>query len=850
MTSVDRLAAKLAGLERNVKTLQTQPQLGSSSIENSAIQAYDVDGNLITIIGQQHDGSGGAVSVGGPVPPVPSGLTTTPGIFGVTVRWDGTFVGGAVVPVNFSRVEIHGATDPNFSAIFASTLMATIETPRGGEVTVALPYGDYTFRLVARSLSGKASAPSESATGSRLKVSQSDLAFSLAELGGGATIFYGSTTPVGADDGDMWLKAPDNQAYRYTSGAWVLVRDQGIVLALQEAQNAATAAASAQTAADAKVRIFRQAAAPTGLVAGDVNDLWIDTDDANKLYAWSGSAWIATDNTQIAAALTAANTANTTVATKITVFRQIAQPATTGRTTGDLWIDTDDANKLYAWSGSAWAISDNTQIAVALANASAAQLAADSKIRVFRQAAAPTGLIVDDVNDLWIDTDDLNKLYAWSGTAWVLSDNAQIATALTNAGTALNVADTKIRVFRQGTAPTGLVAGDVNDLWIDTDDLNKLYAWSGTAWVITDNTQIATALTTANTANTTAISKVTVFPQATVPVATGRTVGDLWIDTDDGNKTYSWSGSAWVARQYGNSAITNIRADQIMAGTVSANLTVTGNLVATNALITGVYPTAVTGRRVVMNGDPSVVGSIRFYPDSNDINVGTLEAISEMPNTIQMELRTSPFSGTNEGSLTLRGGNGAPPSFLLYTRGSDETELASIYGGRDILTMIADRDIVVQSANGSVIVETKGQAGTKIIGARTLDLISNQDIFITTRNGTTLTDLAFINILTADMFQEAQNIYMHGRSILSLETGNTVRMQISNQVIAYTDIMLSGSNRLTGGRRTPSSSNGAAPGLASGSNPANTIWFAWENNRLVGFVDTTAVFSLPIGFAP
>ena len=51
------------------------------------------------------------------------------------------------------------------------------------------------------------------------------------------------------------------------------------------------------------------------------------------------------------------------------------------------------------------------------------------------------------------------------------------------------VVDSKNRTYRQTTAPTtGLVAGD---LWFDTDDSNKAYRYSGTAWVATDDTRIA-----------------------------------------------------------------------------------------------------------------------------------------------------------------------------------------------------------------------------------------------------------------------------------------------------------------------------------------------------------------------
>jgi len=36
----------------------------------------------------------------------------------------------------------------------------------------------------------------------------------------------------------------------------------------------------------------------------------------------------------------------------VRIFRQAAQP--TAENTGDLWIDSDDGNKVWVWTGAAW----------------------------------------------------------------------------------------------------------------------------------------------------------------------------------------------------------------------------------------------------------------------------------------------------------------------------------------------------------------------------------------------------------------------------------------------------------------------------------------------------------------
>lgn len=163
MDPIQKLARRLRGVERLAFKAATQPQLAYSSIEDGAIQSV-VDGSLKAIIGQQYDGTQAVVIVNGPVPPEPSAPTGDAALEGAILRWDGTFVGDAVVPLDFARVELHVSTDPDFTAEFAETLKATFETPRGGEVFVSLVPATYYAKLVTRTSSGLRSTPSAAFT--------------------------------------------------------------------------------------------------------------------------------------------------------------------------------------------------------------------------------------------------------------------------------------------------------------------------------------------------------------------------------------------------------------------------------------------------------------------------------------------------------------------------------------------------------------------------------------------------------------------------------------------------------------------------------------------------------------
>jgi hypothetical protein len=94
----------------------------------------------------------------------------------------------------------------------------------------------------------------------------------------------------------------------------------------------------------------------------------------------------------------------------------------------------------------------------------------------------------------------------------------------------------KTKTYRQASAPTGTDIND-GDLWFDTDDGNKLYMRVAGAWVSVQDLAIAAAQTTADGKNK-------IFRSPTPPTATA--VGDTWFDTDDGNKLYFWNGTAWI----------------------------------------------------------------------------------------------------------------------------------------------------------------------------------------------------------------------------------------------------------------------------------------------------------------
>lgn len=341
-----------------------------------------------------------------------------------------------------------------------------------------------------------------------------DIVFGVDELGnvevtGKITIASGSTgvaefsdsgnlaTKDQADSGDVTFNYAGSSSKGGNASDTDMVNG---VLASEITSDISQALTDSQTAvdiADGKIRSFYQDNEPTGLTGDDSGDLWIDTNDDNKLYRWDGSNWAVAQDGGISQAIQTAQDADTLAGTKIVTFFSATEP--TPNIEGDLWYNTTEET-LQRWNGTSWEdIGDITanktandtanvngvpvsqitsDISQALQDAQTAQDTADNKIQTFYQDGEPTGLTSSDSGDLWIDTNDGNRLYRWDGNNWLQARDDGIGTALQAAQDAETLAGTKITTYFQSTEPT---ADTIGDLWYNTSD-ESLKTWDGTEW--------------------------------------------------------------------------------------------------------------------------------------------------------------------------------------------------------------------------------------------------------------------------------------------------------------------------------------------------------------------------------
>ncbi|MCX4749243.1 hypothetical protein OG455_27685 [Kitasatospora sp. NBC_01287] len=197
---LDQLAQRIADLEDSLPELSRSSRLAYSSVDDGAL-TVTAGGTVRAVIGQQPDGTTAVNVINGPTPPVPSPPVVTPALGGVLAVWDGTFAGGSPAPLDLGRIEVHASPTAGFTPGQA-TLVTTVESPQGGSVLV--PTGQPVWvLLMARSTSGRASAPSGAAQAGPAKVvADSVLAGIIGELALADDAVTAAKVAAGAIDAD------------------------------------------------------------------------------------------------------------------------------------------------------------------------------------------------------------------------------------------------------------------------------------------------------------------------------------------------------------------------------------------------------------------------------------------------------------------------------------------------------------------------------------------------------------------------------------------------------------------------------------------------------------------------
>jgi hypothetical protein len=287
---------------------------------------------------------------------------------------------------------------------------------------------------------------------------------------------------------------------------------------------------------------------------------------------------------------------------------------------GDLWIDTNDGNKLYAYSGSAWAAKQDGAI-------STAQSTADGKNKVNYSTSDP-GSTANTAGDIWFKYASgivIAQYVGAGGTTWTSTTIGNTVIANLDAGKITTGFLSVAGSVKIGTNPSG--SGSSARVEIDS---TGFYAYDGSvATVSITNTGAAIFSGTVNATAGTFTGYVTAgTARFGAAVQTGKNgiyinANNYWYDdatfkVGDGTEsmTYTSAGGLVVTGEINANSGT-------FSGTITASGTISGGTISGATITGGTVRTAATGRRIEITSTGS--GAIYFY-DANSTYNGVISS--------------------------------------------------------------------------------------------------------------------------------------------------------------------------------------------------------------------------------
>jgi len=460
-------------------------------------------------------------------------------------------------------------------------------------------------------------------------------------------------------------------------------------------------------------------------------DQWIDTDDSNKPYTWSGSQWIqdytsiygghietgslslqSLDFTpilssggtgDIIATINASSEGIRISGDKIRidgnvsfasgydpdVFRAIIRAASPPATrpdgttlkSGDQWIDTDDGDRPYTWNGSSWQRSltsiDGGDLVTGSVTANEIDIegveSALPGIAVIRSTTAPAFKVVGGrtfplkEGDQWLDTDDGNKPYTYDGTQWI-----QDYTIISGG----NIETGSVNLQKLSFTPISSVGG-TGDIVATINASSEGIRISGSKIQIDGNVSFSAGYDPSITA---AVMRQTSAP-ATRPDGTSLKEGDQWVDSDAGDRVYTWTGSSW------QKAITQINGGEITTGFISAQRIASESITADKIDVDDLFAQNIDATGNIRGG--SFTGG--SYATAGPFWGGGL-------NEKGIEMNSSSLTWTsNYGVSTYAGISGNPGTFNLTISSIGLINITA--AGEDINSIILTADVIGLAAD-------------------------------------------------------------------------------------------------------------------------------------------------------
>lgn len=218
----------------------------------------------------------------------------------------------------------------------------------------------------------------------------------------------------------------------------------------------------------------------------------------------------------------------------------------------------------------------------------------------------------------------------------------------------------------------------------------------------TDDTTADAAQATADAAQAAVLLKATIFRQDGEPTAGESSSGDIWIDTNDGDRPYTYNGSAWVE------TLTVIDGGKITTGTIDASIVTVNNIVAGNITagtlnVDRILAGSIVSSKVGSDLTDANITSINFNNitasniSATNINTGTLTGI-----IIKTAGGSYPAAKMDSNGVTVHGQN-----FTVKEAGGN-TIYGYIggYGGYYNFNSYNNRNIKINAGSGYIFIDS------------------------------------------------------------------------------------------------------------------------------------------------
>ena len=297
-------------------------------------------------------------------------------------------------------------------------------------------------------------------------------------------------------------------------------------------------------------KTFYQTTAPVNPGADlHTGDLWFDTDDGNKQYRWDGTVWVLARDAG-AAAGAALSQELTNLGVSITNIAANAEGVPMGATNVTEWYTSP-----YSPTGTAAMLrvridraSRIVEIQHSGHNGLVGLSSVDIELEVFNNTFTAYTNYTSEVtltNNLTnINFETNTNRWGPNGLRWAETltgtDADKFEMTLANVPGANTVFRMRVRTFTTAGGPSQLALG--NMLLVQSKSTPFYFFFSPT-----DGTDYDVLVMQNAPADAGATNRKT-FYQTTAPANPGADLhtGDLWFDTDDGNKQYRWDGTTWI----------------------------------------------------------------------------------------------------------------------------------------------------------------------------------------------------------------------------------------------------------------------------------------------------------------